>query len=274
MKHIVFAVFFAAVVTVYSAAAFPVSIHAGRIEGLERVESPQIFVDITEAMGKDDRKPIDDAPDYLQKEIPPDAGNVYVILSVSVMDKRSISIADYKLYADGAECECRGLKLASSSVFDPRRILVTGPAVVKMLFSCSADAETADLIPSPGFLLSEIKGLVLKEKAPEVTPEPAAENTEAAPDAAAEASPETTAEATPEAPAKKENKKAEAKTAPKKADAKTAPKKADAKTAPKKAEPKKEEAKPAPKKPEPKPEPPKPAPKKEEPKAPAEETWF
>ena len=248
-----------------TAGAFPYNVHAGKLTSLLRTSDAQDFVDITEALKANDPKPATTIPDYMRKSMPLEEGKVYVILTFSIEDGRSISIADYILSADGTDCECIGLTPQKLDFFDPRRFKITGPQEVKLLFSCPDTAENCDLQPSAGFPLAPVKNLVLIPKAPE--PAPTAENPpeatetaqpagEAAPaatetaqtagtEAGAAPPAETPAETTAEAPAAT----APAAPAP---EAKTAAEPA--------AEPPAESAKPAPK--------PAPKPKQEE------DSWF
>ena len=245
-----------------TAGAFPYNIHAGKLTSLLRTTDAQDFVDFTEALKTNDLKPAETIPDYMRKNVPPEMGNVYVILTVSVEEGRSISIADYILSADGTECPCRGLASQKTDFFDPRCFKLDGPTTAKLLFQCPENAENCDLLPAPGFPLAAVKDLVLFKKAEPAPAEPA--EGEAAPAEAAGA--DAPAEAAgAEAPATEEAKPAaaEAKPAPAKAEEKPAPAKAEEKPAPAKAE-----AKPAPA--EEKPAPAKPAPKPKQ----EEESWF
>ena len=267
-----------AVLLALTAGAFPYNIHAGKLTSLQRTTDAQDFVDITEALKKEELTPAETVPDYMRKSVPPEEGSVYVILTVSVEAGRSISIADYILSADGTECPCRGLTPQKADFFDPRCFKLNGPATAKLLFLCPENAENADLLPAPGFPLATVKNLVLfKKAAPESEPEaaPAEEDNPAA--AAGADATETPAAAEETKPAAKPEAKPEAKPA-----AKPTPKpaaKPEAKPAPAKPEAK-PEAKPAPAKPEAKPAPAKPAEVKPEPAKPApkpkqeEESWF
>ena len=239
-----------------TAGAFPYNIHAGKLTALLRTTDAQDFVDITEALKTNDLTPAETLPDYMRKSVPPEGGTVYVILTVSVEEGRSISIADYILSADGIECPCRGLASQKVDFFDPRCFKLNGPTTAKLLFQCPENAENADLLPAPGFPLAPVKNLVLFKKAAQEPAPEAAPAEEAAPAAAAGA------EAT-ETPAAEEAKPAPAKPVPAKAEAKPAPAKPEAKPP---------EAKPAPAKPaeEAKPAPAKPAPKPKQ----EEESWF
>ncbi len=253
-----------------TAGAFPFNIHAGKLTSLQRTTDAQDFVDIMEALKTNDLTPAETIPDYMRKNVPPEGGTVYVILTVSVEDGRSISIADYILSADGTECPCRGLAPQKADFFDPRCFKLNGPVTAKLLFQCPENAENCDLLPAPGFPLASVKNLVLFKKAepepaPEAAPAEEASPAEAAGADTAAAEEVKPAEETKPAPAKPAA-KPEAKPAAKpaaKAEAKPAPAKADAKPAPAKPA---EEAKPAPKPAEPA----KPAPKPKQ----EEDSWF
>ncbi len=269
-----------AVLLALTAGAFPYNLHAGKLMSLLRTTDAQDFVDITEALKTNDLKPVETVPDYMRKSVPPEEGNVYVILTFSVEAGRSISIADYLLSADGSEYECCGLASQKADFFDPRCFKLNGPITAKLLFKCPENAENCDVLPAPGFPLAPVKNLVLFKKAEPPAPEPApATNEETAPAAAAgaEATEATeTTETSAEAPAAEEEKADEeepvpAKPIPAKPTAKAKP--APAKPVPAKPAPAKpaEEAKPAPAKPAEEPKPaPKPAPKPKQ----EEESWF
>ena len=250
-----------------TAGAFPYHLHAGKLTSLLRTTDAQDFVDITEALKTNDLTPAETVPDYMRKSVPPEEGNVYVILTFSVEAGRSLSIADYVLSADGSEYECCGLATQKADFFDPRCFKLNGPTTAKLLFKCSESAENCDLLPAPGFPLAPVKNLVLFKKAAPPAPEAEpATNDEATPAAAAG----TEATETTEAPA--EASETETTEAEKTEEAKPAP----AKPAPAKPAPAKpaEEAKPAPAKPaeeaKPAPPAPKPAPKPKQ----EEESWF
>ncbi|MBR4675257.1 MAG: hypothetical protein IKP00_12395 [Victivallales bacterium] len=266
-----------AVLLALTAGAFPYNLHAGKLTSLLRTTDAQDFVDITEALKTNDLTPAETVPDYMRKSVPPEEGNVYVILTFSVEAGRSISIADYVLSADGSEYECCGLASQKADFFDPRCFKLNGPTTAKLLFKCPENAENCDVLPAPGFPLAPVKNLVLFKKAEPPAPESApATNEEAAPAAAAgaEATEATETTETPaEAPAAEEEKTEEepvpTKPIPAKPTAKAKP--APAKPAPAKPA---EEAKPAPAKPaeeaKPAPPAPKPAPKPKQ----EEESWF
>ena len=252
-----------------TAGAFPYHLHAGKLTSLLRTTDAQDFVDITEALKTKELTPAETVPDYMRKSMPPEEGNVYVILTFSIEAGRSLSIADYVLSADGSEYECCGLATQKADFFDPRCFKLNGPTTAKLLFKCPESAENCDLLPAPGFPLVPVKNLVLFQKAAPPAPEAApATNDDAAPAAAAGAEATETTEAPTEAPAE-----APAAEAEKVEEAKAAPAKptAPAKPAPAKAA---EEAKAAPAKPaekaKPAPPAPKPAPKPKQ----EEESWF
>lgn len=264
-KRVLFVTVALAALVCAAAPSFPIPVHAGKIEGMKRVSDPQIFVDITEALVKDERNPVDIVPDWQRREVPPEPEKVFVIFTVTVLQGRSISTADYLLVANNIESKCLAIKPEQADVYDPRRFKVKGPAIVNLLFTAPEKAESANLQPAPGFPLSEVNGFVLIEKIPEPdTPPPQPEKTQVDNKSPENAKPNEAKPAAPKdaKPVAKPAGKADAKPAAKpagKASAKPAAKpagKGDAKPA----------AKPAPK-PAAKPAP-KPAPKA------AEEEWF
>ena len=253
-----------------TAGAFPYHLHAGKLTSLLRTTDAQDFVDITEALKTKDLTPAETVPDYMRKSVPPEEGNVYVILTFSVEAGRSLSIADYVLSADGSEYECCGLATQKADFFDPRCFKLNGPTTAKLLFKCSESAENCDLLPAPGFPLASVKNLVLFQKAAPPAPEAApATNDDATHAAAAGAEATETTEAPAEAPAAEAEKTEEAKPE----EDKPAPAKTTAQAKPAAAKPA-EEAKTAPAKPaeeaKPAPPAPKPAPKPKQ----EEESWF
>ncbi len=219
-----------------AAVEFPVPVHAGQLEKMERTSSAQAFVELHSALSNGNRAPAATAGDVTTRQIPPKKGSVYVVFTVSVEAGRSLSVSDYELSCNAMKTKCLGLALPAVNAFDGRLNLVKGPANVKMLFEAPEAAMKAALVAAAGYPLYDVLDIELQKPAPPPEPKPEA----AAP-----------------------------------ADAKPGASDAGKKPEPKKEEPKKaEEKKPEPPKPaEKKPAPPKPAPKPAPKPKPADD-WF
>ncbi len=192
---------------VWAAAAFPVKIHAGTIEKMERLETPLAFVKVSEAVATGDMSAPEIVPAWLREERPAPDGQVYVVFTVAVLSDRSLSRFDYALAADGQHYPCLGLALEQANVFDERRLEQRGAGIVKMAFACPATSSTVSLVSRyPDLPLTAVNDIVLIEKAPEPEPAPAAEGAapvaaEAAPVAAEGAAPVAAAEGAAPKPA-------------------------------------------------------------------------
>ncbi len=152
--------------------------HFGRLTNLERTSEAQKFVSEDEALKQGLTAPGGDVPAELLLETSPDDDQVFVILDAAVFPDRTLSPLDYLLVVDGRDCKCLGMAERRSGYFDFRYLLVTGPAEVKLIFSCSASARLAALKSALEVPLPTITGLVLQE--PEPVPEPAPEPAPAA----------------------------------------------------------------------------------------------
>lgn len=209
-----------------AAAVFPLKIHAGTIERMERLEVPLAFVKLSEAVAAGDMSAPDIVPAWLREERSAPDGQVYVVFTIAVLPDRSLSRFDYALAADGQQYPCLGLALESANVFDERRIEQRGAGIVKMAFACPASAGDASLVSRyPDLPLSDVKDIVLIEKAPEPEAAPVAEGTPAAGDAAApaEGAPAPAAEDAAAAPAPAPEEAAPAPAAPAPEEAAPAP---------------------------------------------------
>ena len=176
-----------------AAAAFPLRIHAGTIERMERLEVPLAFVKLSEAVAAGDMSAPDIVPAWLREERSAPDGQVYVVFTIAVLPDRSLSRFDYALAADGQQYPCLGLALESANVFDERRIEQRGAGIVKMAFACPASAGSASLVSRyPDLPLSDVKDIVLIEKAPEPEAAPVTDGTPAAAEDAAAAPAEGT----------------------------------------------------------------------------------
>ncbi len=141
--------------------AFPFHIHAGSVVSLERRNAPVNFTRLDNALLADDRKAPDSFAGFQKRQVAPDFGKVYVVIEISLKKGRSISLADYLLYADGSVNKCLGISVGEAEVYDRRRFMATGPGKAKLLFMCPADAELADLVPAEGFPLAPVRGLAI-----------------------------------------------------------------------------------------------------------------
>lgn len=234
---------------------FPLPIHAGRIERLERVATPVDFVQLEAALAQGESSPPDLVPDVLRTQVSPPTGEVYLVFTVAIQADRSLSTLDYRLQAQGREFTCKGMALESNNAYDLRRVVQKGPAVVKLLFTCPEKAEEAVL--ASAFLqipLTRIPKIVLLEPPEEESKEAEAESED---ESEGDADKQKEKDQEDDKDKKTEpDKKAPAKPATKKAPAKKKPAAESSKDGDKPAA--KEEAKPAPK----------PAAK------PAEDLWF
>jgi len=177
MKRIAWGCFGLLLLTALTAAsaavAFPVKIHAGTIEKMERLETPLAFVKLGEALAAGDTSAPEIVPAWLREDRPVPDGQVYVVFTVAVLPDRSLSRFDYALAADGQQYPCLGLALEQTNVFDERRIEQRGAGVVKLAFACPATASDASLVSRyPDLPLSAVNDIVLIEKIPEPEPEP------------------------------------------------------------------------------------------------------
>jgi len=177
MKRIAWGCFGLLLLTALTAAsaavAFPVKIHAGTIEKMERLETPLAFVKLGEALATGDTSAPEIVPAWLREDRPAPEGQVYVVFTVAVLSDRSLSRFDYALAADGQQYPCLGLALEQTNVFDERRIEQRGAGVVKLAFACPATASDASLVSRyPDLPLSAVNDIVLIEKIPEPEPEP------------------------------------------------------------------------------------------------------
>ncbi|MDQ0289698.1 hypothetical protein [Oligosphaera ethanolica] len=177
MKRIAWGCFGLLLLTALTAAsaavAFPVKIHAGTIEKMERLETPLAFVKLGEALAAGDTSAPEIVPAWLREDRPAPEGQVYVVFTVAVLSDRSLSRFDYALAADGQQYPCLGLALEQTNVFDERRIEQRGAGVVKLAFACPATASDASLVSRyPDLPLSAVNDIVLIEKIPEPEPEP------------------------------------------------------------------------------------------------------
>ena len=142
---------------------------------MQRTSAPVIFVNLESAIANDEANPVDIVPEGLRVEVAPGDGEVFLIFTVAVLPNRSLSTLDYRLRAGGAEYECKGMALENNNVFDLRRVVQKGPAVVKLLFACPETAEEATLISAfPNVPLTPVPTITLIEKTTP-PPEPEAE---------------------------------------------------------------------------------------------------
>jgi hypothetical protein len=156
-----------------AASSFPLKIHAGTIERMERLETTLPFVKLEEAVASGEQSAPEIVPGWLREERPAPAGLVYVVFTVAVLPERSLSRFDYALEADGQRYPCLGMALEQGAVFDGRRLEQRGAGIVKIAFACPATASDAALVSRYHEVpLNSVRDIVLIEKEP--APEAAA----------------------------------------------------------------------------------------------------
>ena len=155
-----------------AAVEFPVPVHAGQLEAMERTSSPQAFVELRSAWANGNRTPAMTAADVTTRDIPPKKGSVYVVFTVMVEAGRSLSVSDYELSCNGMKGKCQGLARPAVNAFDGRLNLVQGPARVKMLFEAPEAAMKATLVAAAGYPLYDVSDIELQKPAPPPEPKP------------------------------------------------------------------------------------------------------
>lgn len=148
----------------------PVFFHAGRLDKLERGSEPLKFIRKEDALKQNRLLPGASDSDLVEDRSPEDS-KVFIVLSISVFPKRSVSPSDYVLQVDGSEYPCLGMASTQTRFFDFRLLDMKGPAEALLLFSCPAAARGATLKSAHADLpIPPITGLVLQEPEPEPAP--------------------------------------------------------------------------------------------------------
>lgn len=160
------------------AGAAPASVRGGRVTDTTVIDGQVQWVDLEAALLAEQIEAGGAIPEDARTFRSPEAGNEFVVLSVSLRPGFSVGRMDYKVRLGGRSHDCLALAV-DDGPFDPRRLEVkaeSAPETARLLFEVPEGAAKAQLI----FALPTTLGLpdvplTLRETTPEPADEAAAD---------------------------------------------------------------------------------------------------
>ena len=124
-------------------ASLPLTVHAGTVVSLERLEKTVDWIDLDEALLRGYADPEDVKDDVLIRRPPRDA-HCYAVWTLELVAGRTVSRFDYQLHHDTGVSPCVAMQRGTRP-YDLRVLELAGPDQVSLLFEVPGDTQYVTL---------------------------------------------------------------------------------------------------------------------------------